>query len=188
MNIIQEAKKYAISEKEKFGTPSLVHFEIVEKKATELAEKLNADKKIALVGVYLMDLKLGQALKEDRLSEHVAMSVEASKEFLNGFDIDDTEKDKIINCVEAHHKDIPFKYIEAEICANADCYKFIHPKGFFSYLTVLGKRYPNFEDSLNQAEKKLEEKYKILSLDVCKNELEYFYEAIRDLIKKARNL
>ena len=188
MDIIQEAKKYAISEKERFGTPSLTHFEIIEKKAIELAEKLNADKKIAQIGVYLMDLKLGQALKEDKLSEHVAMSVEAAKEFLEKFDINAEDKNKIINCVEAHHRGVPFKCIEAEICANADCYKFIHPKGFFSYLTLLGKRYSNFEDSLNQAEKKLDEKYQILSLDICKSELEDFYKTFKKLIKSARNL
>ncbi len=188
MDIIQEARKYAISEIEKFGTPILPHFKISENRAIELAEKLNANKKIIQVGICLMDLKLGQALKENKLSEHVTMSVESSKEFLDKFDIDDSEKDKIINCIEAHHKTVPFRYIEAEICANADCYRFIHPRGFFAYLALLGKRYSSFEDCLNQAEKKLDEKYEILSLDICKDELEGFYKTFKKLIKEARNL
>ena len=105
MDIIEESKKYALSEIDKFGTPISVHFEISEKKALELADKLKADKRIVQIGVCLMDLKLGQALKENRLSEHIQMSIEASKEFLEKFDLDRESTDKIINCIEAHHRD-----------------------------------------------------------------------------------
>jgi hypothetical protein len=76
-----------------------------------------------------MDLKLGQAFKEGRSQDHVQMSVDAVRVFLDRFDdLDTSKKEKIINCVEAHHKDVPFTCIEAEICANADCYRFLHPK------------------------------------------------------------
>ncbi len=188
MDIIQEARKYALVEIEKYGLPNLLHFEISEKKALELAEKLKADKKIVQIGVYLMDLKLGQAKKENKLSEHVKMSVEASKEFLKKFDLDKDAEEKIINCVEAHHAQIPFKCVEAEICANADCYRFIHPKGFFVFLTILGKRYSDFSDSLEMAEKKLDEKHNILSLDICKKELGDYYKIFKQFIKEARKL
>lgn len=188
MNLIQQSREYALSETEKYGTPIPVHFNLSEKKAVELAKKLNADETIASVGAMLMDLKLGQALKEQRLPEHVAMSSEAAKEFLEKFDLDNETKDKIINCIEAHHGKVGFKCIEAEICANADCYRFIHPKGFFAYLTLLGKRNYNFEDCLNQAEMKMEEKNGILSLDICKTELEDYYKTLKRFIADARNL
>ncbi len=187
MDVIEESKKYALSEIKKFGTPIPIHFEISEKKAIELADKLKADKKIVQVGVFLMDLKLGQALRKNKLSEHVQMSVEATKHFLKEFDLDEEFKDKIINCVEAHHRNVPFKCIEAEICANADCYRFLHPKGFFAYWALLGTRYSDFTDCLNQVEKKMEEKYKILSLDICKDELSGFYNNFRELIDIVKN-
>jgi predicted SpoU family rRNA methylase len=185
MEIVDEARKFAVAEIDEHGLPNIVHFEISEKKALELAEKLNADKTIVHVGVCLMDLKLGQSLKENRISEHVKMSVESTKEFLNRFDIDNASKEKIINCVEAHHGG-PYKCTEAEICANADCYRFIHPKGFFVYLTVLGRRFKDFLDALNAAEKKMDEKHGILSLDVCKNELEKYYQALKGFIKDSK--
>ena len=188
MDIIQESRKFAISEIEKFGLPNVVHFDISEKKAIELAEKLNADKTIVQVGIYLMDLKLGQAFKDDKVSQHVQMSVEATKEFLDKFDIDEISKQKILNCVESHHGNIPFECIEAEICANADCYRFIHPKGFFVFLTILGKRSPNFSECLTNAEKKMDEKYEILSLDICKQELEEYYRTLKKFIDDARRL
>ena len=188
MDIIQEARKYALAEIEKFGLPSLVHFEISEKKAIELAEKLGADKEIVQTGVYLMDLKLGQAASENRIAEHVKMSVDAAKEFLQKFELDEISKTKILNCIEAHHGKVPFECLEAEICANADCYRFIHPKGFFLYLTILGKRNPIFLECLKSAEDKMDEKYAILSLDICKQELEEYYATLKKYIEDARNL
>lgn len=185
-NIIKEAREYAISEVDKFGLPTLINFEITEEKGLKLAKKLKADKNIVLLGAYLMDIKLGQAFKENKLSEHVKMGVEATREFLNKYKIDEQLKEKIINCVEAHHKDVPFTCIEAEICANADCYRFIHPKGFFSNLTSLGKRGLDFVECLKKAEEKLDEKYNILSLDICKKELNKYYKIFKRFIEKAR--
>jgi len=188
MDIVKKSRNFAISEIEKFGAPNLIHFEIAEKKAIQLAEKLNANKEIVQVGVYLMDVKLGQALKEGKLSQHVEMSSKASKKFLEQFNLDIVSKNQIINCVEAHHGTIPFGSIEAEICANADCYRFIHPKGFFLFLMMLGKRDLSLSDSLDMTEMKLDEKYSLLSLDFCKKELESIYKNLKDYIKMARGL
>lgn len=186
MDLIQESREYALAEIEQYGSPIPIHFYIAEEKAIELAEKLNADKIIVKTGIVLMDLKIGQAIQEKRVNEHVAMSVKASKEFLEKFNLDQETKNKIINCVEAHHKHVPFTCIEAEICANADCYRFIHPKGFFAYLHLLGKRNSSFEDALKQSEIKLDEKYNILSLDICKLELKEYYKILKKFIAEAK--
>ncbi|MDR2189661.1 MAG: hypothetical protein LBP53_00190 [Candidatus Peribacteria bacterium] len=103
MNILQATREFALNEIEKYGLPTLIHFEISETKAIELATKLNVDKTIVLLGVYLMDCKLGQAFSEKRPLEHVQMSVEASKEFLKPFNVDKETEKKILNCVQAHH-------------------------------------------------------------------------------------
>jgi len=114
------------------------------------------------------------------------MSLEAGKTFLNQFDLSEDIKNKILNCIEAHHRGVSFESFEAEICANADCYKFLHPKGVLRYLTILGKKDLDFEDSLNKLEFKMDEKWNILSLDICKKELEPYYKQFKELIKKAR--
>ncbi len=173
---------------EQFGHPNRVLFDISEKKAIELGEKLNADKIIVQVGICLMDIKLGQAIVENRLAQHVQMGVEAAKVFLDKFKIDEISKEKIINCIEAHHNDVPYTCIEAEICANADCYRFISPKGVFISLISASKRYDKFEDCLNWVEMKMDEKYNILSLDICKQELEGYYQTLKKYIADARSL
>jgi hypothetical protein len=187
MDSIQAAREYAVSELEKFGSPLPLHFEISEKKGIELAEKLVADIVVVRMGVYFMDLKIGQALKENRLQEHIRMSVDAAKEFFATHPFDEDSQRKIINCIEAHHADVPFSCIEAEICANADCYRFLHPRGFFSYLILSGKRGSNLSDCLKFAEEKMDEKHRILSLDICKKELDGYYSTLKQFISDARS-
>jgi len=114
------------------------------------------------------------------------MGVKATKEFLKRFDLDEETKEKIINCVEAHHGQVPYICKEAEIVANADCYRFLHPQGFFSLISWCGEGNLKFEEMLALAEAKLDEKYNILSLDICKKELEPYYYKLKDLIKKAK--
>jgi len=185
MDLTQEARNLALKEIKKFGIPNLIHFEISEKKVIELCEKLNANKTITLVGYYLMDLKLGEAFRLNKIKDHIKMSLDAAKQFLEKFDLNEETKNKIINCIEAHHGKVPFICKEAEICANADAYRFLHPKGFFATLIFMGKDL-GFEKTLNLLDQKLDEKYKILSINFCKEELEKYYNQFKELIKSAR--
>ena len=185
MNIVNDARKLALSKK----SPPKVLFEISENKALDLCGEFSeANKVVVHVGVCLMDIMLEEALVANKVSEHVQMCVIAAREFLANYDIPQEDKDKIINCVEAHHKNVEFKCIEAEICANADCYRFIHPRGFFYYLILLGgERSQEFSKVLDQAEYKIDEKRKILSLQQCKDELAEYYDSLKKFIDDARN-
>lgn len=79
-----------------------------------------------------MDLKIGQCLKEGKLSEHVQRSSQSAQEFLKPFKIDKDMLDKIVSCIESHHGVDQYFCKEAEICANADCYRFLHPRGILA--------------------------------------------------------
>lgn len=178
---------YARSEIEKYGLPTTIHFELSIDKAGEIAEKLGADTRLARIGAALMDIKLGQAFKEGRLSEHVKMGVEATRAFLGDYqELTEEEIAKIINPVEAHHGAVPFNCIESEIATNADCYRFMHPTGVLHYIGTLSKRGLEFDNIVSQAEDKLDEKQEILSLDICKQELLPFYEDFKRMFAAAR--
>lgn len=156
--------------------PAPMQLDISLKKVEELANTYNADVNLCLIGVCLMDVKLSEAQKLGKQKEHVKMSADFAREFLKDYDITTEEYDKLINCVEAHHGKVPFTCIEAEICANADCYRFIHPTGVYTFMSVLSKRYDNLKEQVENLKYKLEEKHNILSLDKAKEELEYYYE------------
>lgn len=161
--------------------PSPTFFNIAFEKANMLADEYAADKDIITIGLSLMDIKIPEAKKKGNLPEHVAMSSEFSKKFLKDYNITEEEFNKIINCIEAHHAQIPFKCIEAEIVANADCYRFIHPLGAFSYIGILAKRSDDINANIKQLENKQKEKYNILSLEKAKKELSVYYKYFSQL-------
>lgn len=160
------------------------HIYVAFEKGKSLAKYYEADEDIVLVGVYLMDYKLKEAGEIGKKQEHTAMASEFAKEFLNNYDITEEEKGKIINCIEAHHGKVPFNCIEAEICANADCYRFISPTGVFSYMCFLTTKLDNLEAILTKVMAKMNEKYQMLSLDKAKEELEESYQMFLKLINK----
>jgi len=181
--IIEKAREYV---KNETGNAVRPLFNIANKAGQELAEKLNADKDIIMLGTLLMDVKLKQAMKEDRVSEHVEMSIEAAKEFLGQFDLGEDVKNKILKCVEEHHGRDEFDSLESEICCNADCYKFLSVKGFLRYLCILSERENDFQKAVEGVLAKMNEKQKALSLDICKQELEPYYIKFKEMLEKAK--
>jgi|TARA_B100002003_G_scaffold234486_1_gene248449 hypothetical protein len=184
--IIEKAREYALKEIELNKSPSIEFFDLANENGRKIAKTFEVDQNIVMLGTILMDLKIGECIKEGKIPEHIDRSSKAAQEFLNQFDLDEETKNKIVNCIEAHHGTKEYICKEAEICANADCYRFLHPKGVLTYLTILGKRFDNLNECLDQLEKKMEEKHNILSLDLAKEELEPYYQQFKELIKKAK--
>ena len=151
------------------------HIHIAYQKGEELCYIYHANSFIVLAGLYLMDVKLNEARKIGDRSKHVAMASSFAKKFLKNYNITEDETQQIIHCIEAHHGTIPFLSKEAEICANADCYRFIHPLGVFSYIGFLSQKLDLVEDRIKKVCLKMEEKYQILSLDKAREELEEYY-------------
>lgn len=171
--------------KQNVAMPELLDFAIM--KGEALANFYNADKALVSIGICFMGIKLQEALSQGRQKEHTIMASEFAKEFLKNYDLTKEEIKIITNCIEAHHGTIAFDYIESEICANADCYIFIHPKGVFLYTGLLAKRGKTLEEQINQLKNKLEEKYKILSLKKAQEELGEYYKTFLKLFDEALN-
>lgn len=184
--IIDQVKELAVSEINKYGVPKMEHFILANEKGQELAIKLGANKDIVLLGTMLMDLKIGQCMKENRLAEHIKDSAAEAQEFLKQCNLNDEVFKKIVYCIEQHHGVKDYYCLEAEICANADCYRFLSPEGFFHGLMIFGNRLPNFNLVLDNLEKKIDEKYNIISLEICRQELEGNYHNFKKLIKEAK--
>jgi len=165
-----------------YGLPTLRHYELSQEKGAELAKKLNADVNLVKAGVALMDIKLGQAAKEGHQPQHVKDCVEFSEKLLKDLGVEEPFYSTLINCVAAHHGAIPFESIEAEITANADCYRFIHPRGVMSFHATVVKRGMDYDAALKAVEGKLDEKHGIISLDAAKNDLLHYYKMFKDIL------
>lgn len=182
MSLLDDARSFALHEISLHWLPNLELFLLSEKKIIELARFLHADEDLALIGHSLMDCKLWEAFSLWKIGDHVAMWISFAKQFLTQYDLDSSYLDNLLNCIAAHHWTIPYTCIESEICANADCYRFIHPRWFFGNLLSCGKRGLSLDDWLMLASDKLEEKWGVVSLDVCKKELAQYHATFRNYL------
>lgn len=184
-NIVNEL---ALKEIELYGGPSLNHYHLALNKGEQVAKELNADVNVVKIGCALMDIKLGQCIKEGCQSEHVQKSYLYAKQILEQNNIDKKLKETLLDCVLSHHgtKNKKFNSLEAEICANVDCYRFIHPQGVFTYIQTVTNWGNAQNDAINSVLNRMEEKHNILSLDYCKKELENYYQTIKNLLQQAK--
>lgn len=185
MNIKEIAQKcdyYARKEIEAYGLPTIRHYELSMQAGIKLAELLNADVDLVVAGVALMDIKLGQSAKEGKQPQHVQLSRDYAQELLDEWQVEDSTKEILLNCVEAHHGKVPFGSLEAEIVANADCYRFIHPRGVMSFHATVVKRGNDHDAALKAVKAKLDEKKAILTLDLAKEDLMKYYDMFNEIL------
>ncbi len=181
LKVIKAAREFAYSQSEKYRAPSVAHLDLANKKGQWLAEKLGADKEIVVLGTLLMDCMLGQALQEGKVSQHVAMSIQKAQEIFAQFpEVSEKTKENIIQCVKEHYGVDRFYSREAEICCNADCYRFISVYGFLN--GVKNSEDMSLKEMVKLYSQKAEEKWQALTLEVCKKELELQYKAIKSLL------
>jgi len=181
--VIKKAREFAISEIEKFGTPPALLFEASFKQGQILAKKYGANKDIVALGTILMDVKLGEAKSLGKINEHIKMSADASEEFLKKLNVDKDVIDNMLECINEHHGVKKFSSTEAEVCANADCYRFLRPDLIMAFITGLTGNGMKVDDAVKFTLKKIEEKHKILSLPKAIKDLRTYYATMKEFLQ-----
>lgn len=163
-------------------TPPRFHIELSQKVGLALAKKHHANETVIIFGTLLMDCMLGKAIEDNRIHEHVEMSIAKAKEFLDqASELKEEEKENILFCVEQHHGNVKFKSIEAEICCNADCYRFASVKGVVGGIKY--SRDMEISELVSLYLSKADEKINAVTLPECKEELQLQYEFIKNFLK-----
>ena len=187
--LVEKAESFNKEEIKKYKFDLEFLYNISYDAGIKLAKKYKADENIVRIALAMMDSKLPEAQHLGTQKEHISMSSSATKKLLEEATLlNDKEKENIIKCVEEHHGVEKFYSIESEVVANADCYKFIHPKGVFYYSSMLGRRLHNFSKELEHLDFKLNEKHDTLSLPLAKEELEPYYQFFQKAVNEARNI
>jgi hypothetical protein len=127
--IIEIARQTALEEIHKFNSPPLILIEISNQAGQKITALLKADSQLVMLGTLLESHNLPK----------------------NQLDI-------VLNCIEGHHKNVEWKSFEAEICANADCYRFLTPRGIIAFLVQIGSFKMTVDESIKLALFKVEEK------------------------------
>lgn len=186
--LVKVSYEYNESELEKNKSEIGVLDDLALKKGVELAKKYNANETIIRIAMNFMDSKLPEASKEGVPKEHIARGLKVCQEYLEKLvDASDEDKENILACVREHHGAEKYSSIEAEICANADCYKFMSPRGIMAYASVLARRHNNLDMEWDKLESKMDEKSRIVSMEEIKEELEPTYQIFKEMLNKARN-
>lgn len=182
-DLVIKSDNYNREEIKKYNPDMEFLYNLSLKAGIKLSKEYGADENIVKIALAMMDSKLPEASYLGTPKQHILMSSNATKELLKDIDfLNEDVKENIIKCVEEHHGVEKFFSIESEVVANADCYKFVHPKGGLYYLSMLGRRFHDFNKEIEQLDFKLNEKYNTISLASVKEELEPYYEILKKSI------
>ena len=118
-----------------YGQNVLMHSKEVSILAGMLASELGADRDIAKRGGLLHDI--GKGIESDGDSNHVELGVELVKRM--------GENERIVNCIAAHHGDVPHSCIESVIVQIADTLSASRPGARRETLDNYIKRLENLE-------------------------------------------
>jgi len=186
--LLEISEKLLKKEMEKTGLPAIEFHKVCLIYGRKLAKAYKVNEDFILACLNFMDVKVGEAFLKNRVQDHVQMSLEASLKAVKPLGLDEKLIKKISDCILNHHGAKKYPSIEAEICANADCFKFLHPRGFIAFISSLGKREMSFEDLLKYGKQKLEEKIAIISLPEVKKEAKDYYQLLSKLLGKAQKV
>ncbi|MFW6261884.1 MAG: HDIG domain-containing metalloprotein, partial [Spirochaetota bacterium] len=118
-----------------YGQNVLMHSKEVAILAGMLAAELGADTDIARRGGLLHDV--GKGIESDGDSNHVELGVELVKRI--------GEDDRVVNCISAHHGDVPHSCVESVIVQIADALSASRPGARRETLDNYIKRLENLE-------------------------------------------
>ena len=173
---------------ELFGNPSKLNYDTANKNAVLLARSIGADETLSEIGTRLMDIKLGECIKQGKQPEHINRSYEYTKSLLEEFGVNKRTKQILLDCVKFHHGAPGGKYPtkEAEVVANADCYRFIGYAGLYGNIMTTRSWGLSQNDSIDYLLSKLNEKRAVLSIKKAKADLEPIYTELVNLLNKCK--
>jgi len=157
--------------------PGEVLNNITEEKLKKLASQYDHDSESLWIGSNIADLFIFEAKEIGDIKQHVPMAVKYAKKVIKDNNISKDKAEIILELIKTHHGGEQ-KHIESKLYKNADCFKFLHPKGVFHMFSIF---YDNDEKSFAKAIQysmfKVEEKYGLVDLDDdLKNEAKELYD------------
>ena len=185
--IINDLDQEIIAEINKYGIPTLEDYNDVTDTAVRLGTELGVNLDVVRLASKLMHSKVGEAVSLKKWAEHTNMSLGFAMEFFKKYPLNENIKNKVFTCIR-EHRDKTFSIKEAEVCANANCYKYLLPRKTLKMFYTFRQQGHNFEEILFLADEKLEQKWNSLTLDICKKELEENYKKIKAFLESAKKV
>jgi len=186
--LLRLSEKLLQEEIEKTGFPFLENHRVALIYGRRLAKRYKVDADFICACLNFMDLKVGEAFLNHRLEDHIQMSLDATLAAIKPLQLGCLIIQKIKDCILCHHGVDSYPSVEAEICANADCFKFLHPRGGLTMIAGLMAKGLSFEEAVSLLEEKIEEKLKIVSLPELKKEASSYARLWQKILPAALSL
>ena len=148
------------------SSPGEVLNNLMEDKLKKIVSKYTHDEDALWIGSYLADLFITEAKDDGNIKLHVPMALKYAHELIVKYDISKKRSDIIIEIINTHHGGKQ-KCIEAKLFKNADCFKFLEPKGVFYLISVVskGKTEESLKEAIEYARLKVGEKFRLVDLN-----------------------
>ncbi len=181
---MQKIREVALVEVQNNNAPPELYTCLAIEKGIQLAKKMNADAQVVEAALWLCDSRIGPCLRENRVKDHIVESLEFARTALVTTNASKDFIEKALQVMSEHHSKT-HKYVEGEIVANADAYKFLPPIGSLHLLWTEGKRSDSYKKSLDYVYHKIEEKWNVLTIQECKDEMREPYEHLKFVFNTA---
>lgn len=172
MDIVEKARELMYKQTQINKAPAWKLTELAIEKGKELARKYNEDERLILTSLYLSHTVFDRVWGGEIQKAHPKLSAEFAKDYLDKWGVFDSEKQIILNSIEAHHNNIKTETRIAEIVKNAECFKFVTVEGSLIWLHELGIRQVEYDEAKQKVLKKMEQKRSLLTLEDCIKEAE----------------
>lgn len=155
---------------------------LTEVKLKELSKNYKHDSDALWIGSLIADMFITEAKDTGNILLHVPMALDYAKEIIKKNSIPKNQAEIVLELIETHHGGEQ-KFIESKLYKNADCFKFLDPKGVFHIFSAFYKNdEASFKEAIEYAMFKLEEKYSLIDLD------EKTINEAKDLYNKWQNI
>lgn len=146
-------------------SPGEVLNTITDKKLTEIAKSYPHNHDCLWVGTYLADLFITEAKATGDITKHVSMALDYANKIFALEKIQKQDAEIILEIIATHHGGKQ-KHIESKLFKNADCFKFLDPKGVFHIFSATYDRIEEgFEKAIQYTMFKVEEKFSLVDLN-----------------------
>lgn len=164
-------------------SPGYILNTITDEKLLTLSNKYPEHNKDSLwIGAYLSDLYITEAIQSGDKALHIPMAVERAKKLIKDQGVPAKLAEIILEIITTHHGGEQ-KHIESKLFKNADCFKFLDPRGVFHIFGAMYQRseltgpMERFVEAMQYTMFKVEEKYTLVDLDdQLKSEAKELYD------------
>jgi hypothetical protein len=147
----------------------------MEKVLKEVASRYRHDSDSLWIGSYLADMFIQESKEIGDINKHIPMALAYANKLFDEENLPLSKQKIILEVISTHHGGTQ-KYIESRLYKNADCFKFLEPKGVFHIFSAFYKAdEKSFKEAMEYTIFKVEEKYRLVDLD-------------DELIKRAKEL